>query len=70
MKKKSTPVVLETVKDHIKKECAKSRKFKEAYEDFADELNDKGTLKIVAEARKSIKNKAQGISASKVLKKK
>ena len=52
---KVKPIVPESVKEHIKKECKKSKEFKEAYEDFLDELNDKGTLKIVAEARKSIK---------------
>ena len=49
-------IVPESVKEHIKKECAKSKDFQEAYEEFLAELNDKGTLKIVAEARKSIKN--------------
>ena len=67
-KTKIKPIVPESIKEHIKKEFAKSKEFKKAYEDFLDELNDKGTLKVVQEARQSIKNGAKGISASKVLK--
>ena len=70
MKKKTKSKIIfpESVKEHIKKECEKSEKFKEAYEDFWAELNDKGTLKIVAEARKTIKKGEKGVSASKSLK--